>query len=169
MFPSPLQHCLTAFGGIIAIPLILSQGLCLQHDALTQSHLISTIFFVSGICTLLQVVFGVRWEPVGLVNVKSDPWSIKKWFVFTLIANILSHKVTHLLPPIRRLDKQCSGAAWLIKVDFTVLLLNRNSKAAFICNLCWMLQLLLWKGQQYLKECWSSSIGKNTLVWVLVI
>uniref|UniRef100_A0AAQ5ZKS2 Uncharacterized protein n=1 Tax=Amphiprion ocellaris TaxID=80972 RepID=A0AAQ5ZKS2_AMPOC len=55
-----IQHCFTAFGGIIAIPLILSQGLCLQHDGLTQSHLISTIFFVSGICTLLQVTFGIR-------------------------------------------------------------------------------------------------------------
>uniref|UniRef100_A0AAQ4Q384 Solute carrier family 23 member 4 n=1 Tax=Gasterosteus aculeatus aculeatus TaxID=481459 RepID=A0AAQ4Q384_GASAC len=55
-----IQHCLTAFGGIIAIPLILSGGLCLQYDGLTQSHLISTIFFVSGICTLLQVTFGVR-------------------------------------------------------------------------------------------------------------
>ncbi|MCI4379080.1 hypothetical protein PGIGA_G00223780 [Pangasianodon gigas] len=55
-----IQHFLTAFGGIIAIPLILSQGLCLQHDGLTQSHLISTIFFVSGICTLLQVTLGVR-------------------------------------------------------------------------------------------------------------
>nr|XP_004568316.1 solute carrier family 23 member 1 [Maylandia zebra]XP_004568317.1 solute carrier family 23 member 1 [Maylandia zebra] len=55
-----IQHCLTAFGGIIAIPLILSQGLCLQHDGLTQSHLISTIFLVSGVCTLLQVVFGIR-------------------------------------------------------------------------------------------------------------
>ncbi|TNN52273.1 Solute carrier family 23 member 2 [Liparis tanakae] len=55
-----IQHCLTAFGGIIAIPLILSQGLCLQHDGLTQSHLISTIFFVSGVCTLLQVTFGIR-------------------------------------------------------------------------------------------------------------
>nr|XP_040024458.1 uncharacterized protein LOC120812482 isoform X3 [Gasterosteus aculeatus aculeatus] len=55
-----IQHCLTAFGGIIAVPLILSGGLCLQYDGLTQSHLISTIFFVSGICTLLQVTFGVR-------------------------------------------------------------------------------------------------------------
>ncbi|XP_027017824.2 xan_ur_permease domain-containing protein [Tachysurus fulvidraco] len=55
-----IQHFLTAFGGIVAIPLILSQGLCLQHDGLTQSHLISTIFFVSGICTLLQVTLGVR-------------------------------------------------------------------------------------------------------------
>uniref|UniRef100_A0A672H2A0 Solute carrier family 23 member 1-like n=1 Tax=Salarias fasciatus TaxID=181472 RepID=A0A672H2A0_SALFA len=60
VIPLCSQHCLTAFGGIIAIPLILSQGLCLQHDGLTQSHLISTIFFVSGICTLLQVTFGVR-------------------------------------------------------------------------------------------------------------
>ncbi|KAL4624933.1 solute carrier family 23 member 1-like [Arapaima gigas] len=55
-----IQHCLTAFGGLIAIPLILSQALCLQHDPLTQGYLISTIFFVSGLCTLLQVTFGVR-------------------------------------------------------------------------------------------------------------
>nr|XP_015208735.1 PREDICTED: solute carrier family 23 member 1-like isoform X2 [Lepisosteus oculatus] len=54
------QHYLTAFGGIIGIPLILFRALCLEHDSLTQSHLISTIFFVSGICTLLQVMFGVR-------------------------------------------------------------------------------------------------------------
>ncbi|XP_040411994.1 solute carrier family 23 member 1-like [Cygnus olor] len=55
-----IQHFLTAMGGLVAVPLILSRELCLQHDLLTQSHLISTIFFVSGICTLLQVLFGVR-------------------------------------------------------------------------------------------------------------
>ncbi|KAI1239048.1 hypothetical protein IHE44_0012156 [Lamprotornis superbus] len=55
-----LQHFLTAIGGLVAVPLILSKALCLQFDLLTQSHLISTIFFVSGICTLLQVLFGVR-------------------------------------------------------------------------------------------------------------
>ncbi|XP_020488113.1 solute carrier family 23 member 1 isoform X2 [Labrus bergylta] len=55
-----IQHYLTAFGGILSIPLILSEGLCLQHDSLTQSRLINTIFFVSGLCTLLQVTFGVR-------------------------------------------------------------------------------------------------------------
>uniref|UniRef100_A0A674ILQ7 Solute carrier family 23 member 1-like n=1 Tax=Terrapene triunguis TaxID=2587831 RepID=A0A674ILQ7_9SAUR len=54
------KHYLTALGGLVAIPLILSKELCLQHDPLTQGHLISTIFFVSGICTLLQVLFGVR-------------------------------------------------------------------------------------------------------------
>ncbi|XP_074541955.1 solute carrier family 23 member 1-like [Halichoeres trimaculatus] len=55
-----IQHYLTAFGSIIAIPLILAEGLCLQHDSLTQSRLINTIFFVSGLCTLMQVTFGVR-------------------------------------------------------------------------------------------------------------
>ncbi|XP_017534203.3 solute carrier family 23 member 1-like isoform X2 [Manis javanica] len=55
-----IQHFLTALGGIVAVPLILAKDLCLQHDPLTQSYLISTIFFVSGICTLLQVLFGVR-------------------------------------------------------------------------------------------------------------
>lgn len=55
-------------GGLVAIPLILSNGLCLQHDLLTQSHLISTIFFVSGICTLLQVLFGVRYARTGNVS-----------------------------------------------------------------------------------------------------
>eukprot|EP00064_Thunnus_orientalis_P003861 superscaffoldBa00000334_g3872 len=54
------EHYLTAFGGIIAIPLILAEGLCLQHDSLTQSYLINTIFFVAGLCTVLQVTFGVR-------------------------------------------------------------------------------------------------------------
>ncbi|XP_070843718.1 solute carrier family 23 member 1-like [Chaetodon trifascialis] len=55
-----IQHYLTAFGGIISIPLILSEGLCLQHDSLIQGRLINTIFFVSGLCTVLQVIFGVR-------------------------------------------------------------------------------------------------------------
>ncbi|XP_057679129.1 solute carrier family 23 member 1-like [Corythoichthys intestinalis] len=54
------QHYLTAFGSNIAIPLILGDALCLQHDGLTQSHLINTIFFVSGLCTILQVTFGIR-------------------------------------------------------------------------------------------------------------
>ncbi|XP_067906838.1 xan_ur_permease domain-containing protein isoform X2 [Heterodontus francisci] len=54
------QHFLTALGGLVAIPLLLSRELCLQHDHVTQSYLISTIFFVSGICTLLQVLLGVR-------------------------------------------------------------------------------------------------------------
>ncbi|XP_077884007.1 solute carrier family 23 member 2-like [Ictidomys tridecemlineatus] len=60
-----IQHFLTALGGMVAVPLILAKDLCLQHDPLTQSYLISTIFFVSGICTLLQVLFGVRSQMVS--------------------------------------------------------------------------------------------------------
>ncbi|XP_030877439.1 solute carrier family 23 member 2-like [Leptonychotes weddellii] len=56
-----IQHFLTALGGLVAVPLILAKDLCLQHDPLTQSYLISTIFFVSGLCTLLQVFLGVRY------------------------------------------------------------------------------------------------------------
>ncbi|XP_019636191.1 PREDICTED: solute carrier family 23 member 2-like isoform X1 [Branchiostoma belcheri] len=54
------QHYLTMFGSTIAVPLILSPALCIGDDNLAKSKLISTIFFVSGICTLLQTIFGVR-------------------------------------------------------------------------------------------------------------
>uniref|UniRef100_A0A8C2ZRH1 Solute carrier family 23 member 1 n=1 Tax=Cyclopterus lumpus TaxID=8103 RepID=A0A8C2ZRH1_CYCLU len=57
---SPVQHYLTSFGAMTSIPLILSEGLCLQHDSLTQSQLLNTTFFASGLITLLQVTFGVR-------------------------------------------------------------------------------------------------------------
>lgn len=60
LLPPPAQHYLTAFGAMIAIPLLLSEGLCLRHDGLTQSRLINTGFFVGGLCTVLQVTFGVR-------------------------------------------------------------------------------------------------------------
>lgn len=55
-----IQHYLTALGSLVAIPLILFKELCLQHDSLTQSILISNFFFVAGLCTLLQVLFGIR-------------------------------------------------------------------------------------------------------------
>ncbi|XP_068433603.1 solute carrier family 23 member 1-like [Clinocottus analis] len=55
-----MQHYLTSFGAMTSIPLILSEGLCLQHDSLTQSQLINTSFFAGGLITLLQVTFGVR-------------------------------------------------------------------------------------------------------------
>ncbi|KAM9311659.1 solute carrier family 23 member 1-like [Gastrophryne carolinensis] len=54
------QHYILAFGGIIAIPLILAEPLCVKHDNAVKSQLISTIFFVSGICTLLQTTIGTR-------------------------------------------------------------------------------------------------------------
>ncbi|XP_058500313.1 solute carrier family 23 member 2 [Solea solea] len=54
------QHYILAFGGIIAIPLILAEPLCIKDNNSAKSQLISTIFFVSGLCTLLQTTVGVR-------------------------------------------------------------------------------------------------------------
>uniref|UniRef100_A0A665VEW9 Si:dkey-106n21.1 n=1 Tax=Echeneis naucrates TaxID=173247 RepID=A0A665VEW9_ECHNA len=54
------QHYILAFGGIIAIPLILAEPLCIKDNNTAKSQLISTIFFVSGLCTLLQTIVGTR-------------------------------------------------------------------------------------------------------------
>ncbi|XP_048862984.1 solute carrier family 23 member 1-like isoform X1 [Brienomyrus brachyistius] len=95
-----VQHCLTAFGGLIAIPLILSQALCLQHDGLTQSYLISTIFFVSGLCTLLQVIFGVRLPILqggtftllapSLAMLSMPEWTCPTWTQNASLVNVSS-------------------------------------------------------------------------------
>ncbi|XP_056138357.1 solute carrier family 23 member 1 [Lampris incognitus] len=54
------QHYILAFGGIIAVPLILAEPLCIGDNNAAKSQLISTIFFVSGLCTLLQTAVGTR-------------------------------------------------------------------------------------------------------------
>lgn len=54
------QHYLTAFGSTISVPLILYKSLCVAEDKVGLGELINTIFFVSGICTLLQTTFGIR-------------------------------------------------------------------------------------------------------------
>ncbi|PIK40744.1 hypothetical protein BSL78_22406 [Apostichopus japonicus] len=47
------------FSGVLSIPLIISVPLCV-HSPEAQTHLIATIFFVSGLVTLLQATFGIR-------------------------------------------------------------------------------------------------------------
>ncbi|XP_060067626.1 solute carrier family 23 member 1-like [Ylistrum balloti] len=54
------QHYLTAFGSTISVPLILYKTFCVAEDKVGLGELINTIFFVSGLCTLLQTTFGVR-------------------------------------------------------------------------------------------------------------
>ncbi|XP_040019285.1 solute carrier family 23 member 2 [Gasterosteus aculeatus] len=54
------QHYILAFGGIIAVPLILAEPLCIKDNNVAKSQLISTIFFVSGLCTILQTALGTR-------------------------------------------------------------------------------------------------------------
>ncbi|OWF56540.1 solute carrier family 23 member 1-like [Mizuhopecten yessoensis] len=54
------QHYLTAFGGIVTVPLILNGVFCIAEDRVGLSELIGTIFFCSGMATLLQTTLGVR-------------------------------------------------------------------------------------------------------------
>ena len=47
-------------GATLAVPFILSVPMCFQDNQLVTSEVLNTIFFVSGIATLLQTTFGVR-------------------------------------------------------------------------------------------------------------
>ena len=55
-----LQHYLTAFGSTLTVPLVLREAMCIDEDRVGLSEIISTIFFVSGISTILQTTIGVR-------------------------------------------------------------------------------------------------------------
>jgi xanthine/uracil permease len=54
------QHYLTMFGSTVAIPLILSGPLGLSGDPIALGKLIGTMFFISGVTTLLQTTWGNR-------------------------------------------------------------------------------------------------------------
>ena len=55
-----LQHYLTMFGSTVAIPLLLAGPLGIKDQPDQLALLIGTMFFVSGITTLLQTTFGNR-------------------------------------------------------------------------------------------------------------
>lgn len=54
------QHYLTMFGSTVAIPLLLAPHLGIENDRPQLALLIGTMFFVSGIATLLQTTLGNR-------------------------------------------------------------------------------------------------------------
>ena len=58
------QHILLSVGGLMSIPLLLAPLLCLGDDSVgneARAYLICSIFFVSGIVTLLQSTVGNRY------------------------------------------------------------------------------------------------------------
>ena len=63
-----LKHYLTMFGATFAMPFVLSVPLCFAHDPVVISNVINTIFFASGLATLLQSTLGVRYVSVGLAK-----------------------------------------------------------------------------------------------------
>ncbi len=54
------QHYLTMFGSTVAVPLLLAEPLGIANDQHQLALLIGTMFFVSGITTLLQTTLGNR-------------------------------------------------------------------------------------------------------------
>ncbi|XP_075062085.1 solute carrier family 23 member 1-like [Mixophyes fleayi] len=111
-----LQHYILAFGGIIAIPLILAEPLCVNHDNAVKSQLISTIFFVSGICTLLQTTIGTRLPILqggtfSLITPTLAILSLPQWkcqqsevFIFNGTGNIYINNTDSWQPRMREIQ-----------------------------------------------------------------
>jgi xanthine/uracil permease len=57
-----LKHYLTMMGATVALPFLLCPALCIEETDPARGYIISTIFFTSGIVTLLQTTFGCRSE-----------------------------------------------------------------------------------------------------------
>ncbi|KAL7635311.1 UNVERIFIED_CONTAM: hypothetical protein RMT77_014378 [Armadillidium vulgare] len=55
-----IQHFFIMVGSTLPIPYFLTPLLCLQDDDPSRGQIISSIFFVSGIVTMLQTTFGCR-------------------------------------------------------------------------------------------------------------
>ena len=56
------------FGSTVAIPLMVTPAMCIGDDNVAKSEIIGTTFFVSGLVTILQATFGVRYEPPSCIS-----------------------------------------------------------------------------------------------------
>ncbi|XP_048580199.1 solute carrier family 23 member 1 isoform X2 [Nematostella vectensis] len=54
------QHYMTMVGGTLSQPFILSVPMCFSNNPLAIAEVLCTMFFVSGIATIIQATFGVR-------------------------------------------------------------------------------------------------------------
>lgn len=82
--PLGIQHYLTMFGSTVAIPLILAGPLGIDDQPGQLATLIATMFFVSGLTTLLQTTWGNR-----LPIVQGGTFSILNPAVVVLTAGVL--------------------------------------------------------------------------------
>lgn len=86
------QHYLTMFGSTVAIPLLMAGALGIKDDPVAIGWLIGTMFFVSGITTILQTTFGNRLPIIqggtfsflapafaicGMAALKDAGWQVK--------------------------------------------------------------------------------------------
>jgi len=49
------------FIATLTVPILLAPALCMNEDDVGKSELTGTLFFTSGVITLLQTTFGVRY------------------------------------------------------------------------------------------------------------
>ncbi|KAH8019397.1 hypothetical protein HPB51_019370 [Rhipicephalus microplus] len=55
-----LQHYLIVTSGALSYPFALAPALCMREEDPARGYLISTIFFISGIGTIIQTTLGIR-------------------------------------------------------------------------------------------------------------
>ena len=48
------------FGATLTVPFLVCPAMCVEDSDPAKAYIIATMFFVSGIVTLLQSTFGVR-------------------------------------------------------------------------------------------------------------
>lgn len=53
---------MTMIGGTLSQPFIISGAMCFANNPLVLSEILSTLVFVSGLITVLQTTFGVRYH-----------------------------------------------------------------------------------------------------------
>jgi len=56
-------------GGLLSCVFILHSSVCAASDHASLAQLISISLFMGGLCTILQVTVGVRYDPVLLFSV----------------------------------------------------------------------------------------------------
>jgi len=55
-----LQHYISMFIATLTVPILLAPALCMNDDNVGKSEITGTLFFASGVITLLQTTFGIR-------------------------------------------------------------------------------------------------------------
>ena len=50
------------FGATLTVPFLVCPAMCVEDSDPAKAYIIATMFFVSGVVTLLQATFGVRYE-----------------------------------------------------------------------------------------------------------
>lgn len=82
-----LQHYLTMFGSTVAIPLLLAGPLGIDDQPAQLATLIATMFFVSGVATLLQTSWGNR-----LPIIQGGTFSILNPAIVVMTAGVLANQ-----------------------------------------------------------------------------